>query len=112
MHTLHALWTDIPGYLQAVVVITIEIVGVMLAVIISVALLTLGERKVIGWMQVRIGPNQIRLFGLPFFKGLAQPFADVIKLLLKEIIVPANADKLLFLLHHCWRSRPRWRPGR
>ncbi len=77
---------------------TLEILGVMIAVILGVAFLTLAERKVIGWMQIRIGPNQIRIFGLPVLKGVAQPFADVIKLLLKEIIVPANADTLVFLI--------------
>ena len=98
MQTLVSYWNGIPADLQGAVITTVEVVGVMIAVIISVAMLTLLERKVIGWMQVRIGPNQIRIFGLPFFKGLAQPFADVIKLLLKEIIVPANADTAVFLV--------------
>jgi NADH-quinone oxidoreductase subunit H len=79
-------------------VLVAQILGVTIAVILSVALMTLAERKVIGWIQVRHGPNQIRIFGLPFLKGVAQPFADVIKLLMKEIIVPANADKFLFLI--------------
>jgi NADH-quinone oxidoreductase subunit H len=98
MGSLLALWNGVPAGLQGLVILVIEIVAVMVAVILSVALLTLAERKVIGWMQVRIGPNQIRIFGLPYFKGLAQPFADVIKLLLKEVIVPANADKVVFLI--------------
>jgi NADH-quinone oxidoreductase subunit H len=59
-----------------------------------VALLTLWERKVIGWMQLRKGPNRVGIFGL--FPGLGQPFADVVKLLLKEVILPANANKFLF----------------
>jgi NADH-quinone oxidoreductase subunit H len=98
MHTLLEYWNSIPTELHGVIIKTLQIVGVLIAVVISVAFMTLAERKVIGWIQVRIGPNQIRIFGLPFFKGVAQPFADVIKLLLKEIIVPANADKLLFLV--------------
>jgi NADH-quinone oxidoreductase subunit H len=98
MGSLLALWNGVPADLQGLVILVIEIVAVMVAVIISVAFLTLAERKVIGWIQVRIGPNQIRIFGLPYFKGLAQPFADVIKLLLKEVIVPANADKVVFLI--------------
>ena len=64
--------------------------------ILSVAYLTLWERKVIGWMQMRIGPNRVRIFGL--LPGMGQPFADVIKLLIKEIVIPARANKLLFAL--------------
>jgi len=71
----------------------IVITGVL---ILSVALLTLWERKVIGWMQLRRGPNRVRIFGL--LPGVGQPFADVVKLLLKEVVVPANANKLLFRL--------------
>jgi len=72
------------------------IVVITVALIISVALLTLWERKVIGWMQLRRGPNRVRIFGL--LPGLGQPFADVVKLLLKEVVIPANANKLLFRL--------------
>jgi NADH-quinone oxidoreductase subunit H len=64
--------------------------------ILSVAFLTLIERKVIGWMQLRRGPNRVSFFG--FFPGLAQPFADVFKLLLKEVIIPARSNKFLFHL--------------
>ena len=91
-------WNAVPANLQDLVILVLQILGVTIAVILSVAFMTLAERKVIGWIQVRHGPNQIRIFGLPFLKGVAQPFADVIKLLMKEIIVPANADKFLFLL--------------
>jgi NADH-quinone oxidoreductase subunit H len=98
MSSLIALWSSIPADVQGLLVMTLEIVAVMVAVILGVAFLTLAERKVIGWMQVRIGPNQIRIFGLPVLKGVAQPFADVIKLLLKEVIVPANADTVVFMI--------------
>ena len=60
------------------------------------AYLTLWERKLIGWMQVRKGPNRVRLFG--FLPGFGQPFADVIKLLIKEVVVPAKSNKVLFRL--------------
>jgi NADH-quinone oxidoreductase subunit H len=98
METFIDAWSRLPLDLKHLIVLLLEIVGVMLAVVILVALLTYAERKVIGFMQVRHGPNQIRIFGLPFFKGVAQPFADVIKLLMKEVLVPANADKVLFLV--------------
>ena len=59
-------------------------------------MLTLWERKVIGWMQLRRGPNRVRIFGL--LPGVGQPFADVFKLLMKEVIIPAKSNKLLFHL--------------
>jgi len=86
------LWLALPDYGRS----TVWIVVITVALIISVALLTLWERKVIGWMQLRRGPNRVRIFGL--LPGLGQPFADVVKLLLKEVIIPANANKVLFRL--------------
>jgi NADH-quinone oxidoreductase subunit H len=91
---LDALWQSIPALLR----ISTLVVAVMMSVIVAVALLTLAERKVIGYMQLRIGPNRVTFFGLRIFRGIAQPFADVIKLLLKEIIVPARSSRFLFLL--------------
>ncbi len=88
--TLATAWTSLPGTART----TVWIVIVTVALIICVALLTLWERKVIGWMQLRRGPNRVALFGL--FPGLGQPFADVFKLLTKEVVIPTNANKLLF----------------
>ena len=71
------------------------ILGVTVALILSVAFTTLWERKVIGWMQLRKGPNRVgSIFG--FVPGIFQPFADVIKLLIKEVVIPAESNKVLF----------------
>jgi len=75
-----------------------KIVAIVLPLMICIAYLTLAERKVIGWMQVRIGPNRVTFFGIPWLGGLAQPIADGLKLLVKEIIVPTGANKFLFVL--------------
>ncbi|HEU4352274.1 MAG TPA: NADH-quinone oxidoreductase subunit NuoH [Burkholderiales bacterium] len=68
------------------------IVAILVPLILSVAYLTLWERKLIGWMQIRLGPNRVGPI------GLLQPFADVLKLLFKEIILPTNASKALYLI--------------
>ena len=98
METIIALWNAIPPALQPVIIVTAEVVAVMLSVVIAVALLTLAERKVIGYMQLRLGPNRVTFLGLRPLRGWAQPFADVLKLLLKEIIIPDASSRLLFLL--------------
>jgi len=98
MEKLIAIWNAIPPDLQALIIVTVQIVVVMLTVIIAVAFLTLAERKVIGYMQLRLGPNRVTFFNLRLLRGVAQPFADVVKLLLKEIIVPDASSRLLFLL--------------
>jgi NADH-quinone oxidoreductase subunit H len=89
---------ELPPEWRLGVVSTLWILVVLIAIVVSVAMLTLLERKVIGYMQLRRGPNRVTFFGLPLLHGLAQPFADVIKLLLKEIIVPDRSSRLLFLL--------------
>ncbi len=70
----------------------IKIICVVLPIMGLVAYLTLWERKAIGWMQIRIGPNRVGPL------GLLQPIADALKLLTKEIIVPAAANKSLFFI--------------
>ena len=70
----------------------VKILVIVLPIMGSVAYLTLAERKVIGFMQIRIGPNRVGPY------GLLQPLADGIKLLFKEIIIPDNSNKFLFIL--------------
>jgi len=74
------------------------IVCIVVPLLVGVAYLTLWERKLIGWMQIRIGPNRVTFFGIPWLGGLAQPIADGLKLLVKEIVVPTGASKFLFVL--------------
>jgi NADH-quinone oxidoreductase subunit H len=74
------------------------IVAIVVPLFVAVAYLTLWERKLIGWMQIRIGPNRVTFFGIPWLGGWAQPIADGVKLLFKEIIVPTNASTALFIV--------------
>ena len=69
----------------------IKIVVVLVPLLLGVAYLTLAERKVIGYIQVRLGPNRVG------FKGSLQPIADAVKLMFKEVIIPTNANRFLFL---------------
>jgi NADH-quinone oxidoreductase subunit H len=87
-----ALWNSLPPELQLLIVSVVKIVVVLVPLILGVAYFTYWERKIIAWMHVRVGPNRVG------WKGLLQPFADVIKMLLKEIVLPTKANKFLFLL--------------
>jgi len=69
----------------------VKIVAIVLPLMGAVAYLTLAERKIIGFMQVRIGPNRVGPL------GLLQPIADALKLLTKEVIIPSGANKFLFV---------------
>ncbi|MCU0840614.1 MAG: NADH-quinone oxidoreductase subunit NuoH [Thiobacillaceae bacterium] len=75
----------------------VKIVAIVLPVLVVVAYLTYAERKIIGWMQIRMGPNRVGFFGFRLW-GLGQPIADAVKLMTKEIIIPSGSSKGLFLL--------------
>jgi NADH-quinone oxidoreductase subunit H len=75
-----------------VIWILVKIVVIAVPIILCVAYLTYWERKLIGAMHVRLGPTKVG------YKGLLQPFADVFKLLTKEVIVPTKANKILYVL--------------
>lgn len=75
-----------------VMFILLKIVLIVVPLLLSVAYLTYAERRVIGLMQMRKGPNIVGPF------GLLQPIADAVKLMFKETIVPKPADKIIFYL--------------
>ena len=74
------------------VFIVAAILAIMIPVLIGVAYLTYAERKVLAAMQLRKGPNVVGPF------GLFQPFADAIKLMMKETVIPSGSNRLLFLM--------------
>ena len=85
-------WDALPPLVQYLTVVFSKILLVAIVVILAVAFSTYFERKVIGSMQARVGPNRVGPL------GLGQPFADVLKLLIKEIIIPAKSSKFLFVI--------------
>ena len=86
-----AAWDGLPLWTQVTVFSLVKIVAILLPLILCVAYLTFAERKIISYMQVRIGPNRVGP------RGWLQPLADVLKLLMKEVILPTKANKFLFL---------------
>jgi len=89
---LLSIWNLVPEALQTLLIIILKIVVIAVPIMLSVAYITLAERKVIGYIQVRIGPNRVGP------RGLLQPIADGLKLVMKEIIIPTNANRFLFVI--------------
>jgi NADH-quinone oxidoreductase subunit H len=96
-------WSPIRDWLSGVItpywttplLLAVQTLMIMICLILTMAFYTLAERKVIGWIQARKGPNRIGGLLVP---GLAQPFADVVKLMFKEIIIPTDSNGFLFRL--------------
>ena len=89
---IHYYGQMIFGQFWPIAWIMIRIALIIFPILGLMAFLTLWERKVIGWMHARLGPNRVGPL------GLLQPIADAFKFLLKEIIVPDKADKMVFWL--------------
>ncbi len=92
MDTLITFWNSFPEGLRTIIVIMLKIIAILLPLIVAVAYTTYAERKIIGYMQVRLGPNRVGP------KGWGQPIADTVKLMFKEIIVPTKSSKVVFFI--------------
>ncbi|MBN1237488.1 MAG: NADH-quinone oxidoreductase subunit NuoH [Gammaproteobacteria bacterium] len=82
----------VPELIRDVLVIVLKIVVVMVPLILGVAYFTYAERRIIGFIQNRLGPNRVG------FHGLLQPFADLFKMLFKEVVVPSSSNRFLFVI--------------
>ncbi|HEB94438.1 MAG TPA: NADH-quinone oxidoreductase subunit H, partial [Gammaproteobacteria bacterium] len=92
LEAIQSALSFLPDGLVTLLIILLKIFALLLPLLGAVAYLTLAERKVIGYIQVRIGPNRVGP------RGLLQPIADAVKLIFKETILPTNANLFLFIL--------------
>jgi NADH-quinone oxidoreductase subunit H len=81
-----------PPEILTPIIILMKIFAIVTPLMLAVAYLTFAERKIIGYMQVRIGPNRVGP------RGWLQPIADALKLLVKEVVIPSSANRLLFVI--------------
>ncbi|SEK19728.1 NADH-quinone oxidoreductase subunit NuoH [Ectothiorhodospira marina] len=81
-------WEGLPLIVQ----INLKIMAILTPLMLAVAYTTFAERKIIGYIQVRVGPNRVGP------RGWLQPIADALKLLTKEVVIPTNANRYLFLI--------------
>ncbi len=92
MEWVVSVWNLLPEWFQIGTVSLLKIAAILIPLMTAVAYTTFAERKLIGYIQVRVGPNRVGP------RGWLQPIADALKLLFKEIVVPTNANRFLFLV--------------
>lgn len=92
LEAIQSALSFLPDGLVTLLIILLKILALLLPLLGAVAYLTLAERKIIGYIQIRIGPNRVGP------RGLLQPIADAVKLMFKETILPTNANLFLFIL--------------
>jgi len=92
MDALVAFGSETFGALWPTLWALVRIIVIVVPLLVCVAYLTLWERKLIGWMHIRLGPNRVG------YAGLLQPWADAVKLIFKEVIAPSQSDKPLYFL--------------
>jgi len=85
-------WLMLPEVVRDIIVILLKIVVLLVPLILGVAYYTYAERKIIGFIQHRIGPNRVG------YRGLLQPFADLFKMMFKEVVIPTNSNRFLFVI--------------
>ncbi len=91
MNTLLSFWGQLPFAIQVAIESLAKIIAILVPLLMLVAYVTYAERKIIGYIQVRVGPNRVGP------RGWLQPIADFLKLFFKEVVIPTNANRALFI---------------